>query len=149
MGGQNEADRKEKQFKDETFKEAGIEPHEEFKYMQQSRDWVVPETNPEIDTRHQDLRYVAGGAPKQLDTNAPALAVASEAKPTRKIKKYSTGEPDKSKNNQTKVYIEDPEVLHVDEGRIKVDFKQTSYSVRVNTESATYVLGPIECGHIM
>lgn len=53
------------------------------------------------------------------------------------------------RKKKQKVYITDEDVVNCEQSRIKVDFKQTSYSVKVNSDSATYVLGPIQCGHIL
>jgi len=145
--GKNMVEREKKEFQTKTMKEAGIGKDECFGYKIPTRDWVVPETTNESDNRGSIDRFVSGGTPKALGTTE-ATAVASKAPPIKKITKYSTGEPDAVKLN-TKVYIEQAEVVNVDEGRIKVDFKQTSYTVRVDTLDATYVLGPLECGHII
>lgn len=139
--------RKEQAFTDDAYAEAGIGKDEKFQYNVERRKWDTPESISAADTRQGDTRYVQGGPPKalgsggQVDTGGGATLI-------KKITKYMTGDRDEQRKLQ-KVYITDEDVVNCEQSRIKVDFKQTSYSVKVNSDSATYVLGPIQCGHIL
>jgi len=144
--GESQKKKEAQDWTNETFEEAGIGKNEKFQYAVGNKDWHIPELTGE-DGRQGDTRYVSGGAPKGLGSSAPIATVA--ASPViKKITKYMTGEKDEKKKVQ-KVYIEEEDIVNCEESRIHIEFKQTSYSVKVNSSSATYVLGPIECGHII
>lgn len=147
--GANQKRKDEKQFHDDAYEDAGIGKNEKFQYSVDNRDWEVPELTGK-DARQGDERYVAGGAPRELGSSAPIATAAAGGAPIHKrITKYMTGEPMTDTKRVQKIYVEDEEVVNCDESRIRVEFKQSSYSVQAMSSSATHVLGPIECGHIV
>lgn len=147
--GANQKAKEEREFHEDAYEEAGIGKDEKFQYGVQGRDWEVPELTGK-DARQGDERYVAGGAPRELGNSAPiATASVGGAPIHKKITKYMTGDPMTDTKRVQKVYVEEDEVVNCDESHITVEFKQTSYSVQAMSPSATYVLGPIECGHIV
>merc|ERR1711924_120434 len=93
--------------------------------------------------------FVAGGPPRSLGTaNTPVTRRnASQKKIIQNITKYMADETNDKKGTQ-KVYIEEDAVVNCEESCINVQFQETSYLVNVATGSATFVLGPVNCGHI-
>lgn len=119
---------------------------EKLSYKLKGQTWVEPEFTGQ-DCRKGDARFVAGGSPQALGTDADAVIKAkTKDKPLKEISRYMTGGPDRLGN--FKVYIEEPAVVNCAIRQIKIEFLNTSYSVRAETPSQRLVLGPVKCGQL-